>query len=66
MNFQIPKVHGQAEVDAIVGSIRAIPGVKTVIGDHKTKLFAAQWSDPATWDQIANAITQTGFVPKYR
>jgi len=36
------------------------------VGHRPTKIFAIQWSDPATWDQIEKTLIEMGYSPKYK
>ena len=63
-NFHLPNVQNDAEVQALAAQLNQIPGVRRTIGDAKTKIFVVEWSDPATWDHISDALVRMGYVPK--
>ena len=66
LDFQIPAVQSQAEAQAIVERLWATPGVTYAKGDHRTKIFVATWTQPATWETLKDAMLGMGYVPKYR
>ncbi|MEQ8671570.1 MAG: cation transporter [Aggregatilineales bacterium] len=63
-SFHIYQVHSQEEVDHITDALNRIPGVKSTTGDFETKIFAIQWSDPAEWKDIENAIVELDYTPE--
>lgn len=66
MNFQLPIVQSDAEVERVVSALRAIPGVHQVIGSRPTKIFAVTWNAPATWKTIENTLTEMSYTVKWK
>ena len=62
-SFQIYVINEQEEIDRVIGVLKALPGVNTVVGDRETKIFAIQWSEPTEWDDIEKAILKLHYTP---
>jgi hypothetical protein len=65
-DFQLPMIVNDDEVRNIESRLSAIPGVKEVHGNRPTKIFAAVWDDPATWDVIMDTLTEMGYTVKWQ
>jgi hypothetical protein len=55
-SFHIFQINDPMEAEQVVAALQAIPGVRSVTGDHETKIFAIQWSDPAQWEDIERTL----------
>jgi hypothetical protein len=65
-DLHIYEVRREQEVEDIKQRLNLIDGIKSVHGDHKTKIFAIQWSAPATWDQIVDVLHEIGYQPAHK
>jgi copper chaperone CopZ len=63
LSFQIPVVATEAEVQRIATRLAALPGVRSVQGDRRTKIFAMTWNAPTTRQDIQNALAALGYTP---
>jgi hypothetical protein len=63
-SFHIFNIPDQDAADRVVLALRTLPGVRSVVGDHETKIFAIQWSDPTTWRDIADVIVSLDYIPE--
>lgn len=63
LSFQIPVVNREDEVQRIATRLAALPGVRGVQGDRRTKIFTMTWSAPTTRDDISNALNRLGYTP---
>ncbi|MAS32431.1 MAG: hypothetical protein CL610_00405 [Anaerolineaceae bacterium] len=64
--FHIFTVKDENEVKLICEHISGVDGVDNVYGDHSTKIFAVQWSAPATWEDIEDTLTRQGYQPAHQ
>ena len=63
LSFQIPAVRLEDEVQRIATRLAALPGVRWVQGDRRTKIFAMTWNAPTTRKDISDALTEIGYTP---
>lgn len=61
--FSIPAVNSQMEVDRIVGTVAAMPGVQRAKGHLPTRLFTITWNAPATLEGVGHVISGLGYTP---
>jgi copper chaperone CopZ len=65
-SFHLYEVEDENEVQEVMSELSSIDGVRSVQGDHETKIFAVTWSEPATWDDIRLALSAMHYTPEYR
>lgn len=65
MSFHLYQVDDEAEEQEVLHRLSSIPGVRYVHGDHETKIFAVQWSEPATLEDIKLALAEMHYTPDY-
>jgi hypothetical protein len=65
ISFHLYEGDDEAEQQAVLQELSNIPGVHYVHGDHETKIFAVQWSEPATLDDIKRALAEMHYTPDY-
>ena len=64
--MHIYEVRSDHEVQQITQALDTLPGVEGIEGDWRTKIFAIQWSDPATWEQILDVLVGMGYQPDWQ
>ena len=64
--FHIFMVRDEDEVRQIEARLRALDGIVSVHGDHRTKIFAIQWTEPASWELIEDTLSRMGYVVEHR
>ena len=65
-SFQITAVRREDEVQRIATTLASLPGVKSVLGDRRTKIFAITWNEPTTLADISKSIAKLGYVPQLK
>ena len=59
----VPNVSCDHCVRAIKNELVELEGVKRVEGNPDTKMISVEWEDPATWQQIADTMTEIEYAP---
>jgi hypothetical protein len=65
ISFHLYQVNDEAEAQEVLSELSDIPGVRYVHGDHETKIFAVQWTEPATLEDIKLALAEMHYTPDY-
>ena len=61
--FQVPNIGCDGCVKAIKNELSELDGVSKVDGVVDTKTVTVEWDNPATWDQIVEALTEIEYAP---
>jgi hypothetical protein len=64
-SFHLYLVKDGNEVHGVEHALSQLDGVKYVHGDHKTKMFAIQWTEPATWDDIEKTMNEMDYTVEH-
>ncbi len=62
--FKVPAIGCNGCVKTIVAELKTLDGVQQVQGSVDTKLVTVTWDSPATWEQIAGALTAIEYAPE--
>lgn len=65
ITFHLYEVWDEAEAQEVIRELSSIDGVRYVHGDHETKIFTVQWSEPATLNDIKVALAEMHYTPDY-
>ena len=60
----VPNISCGHCVHTIESEVSELPGVKVVKADEKTKKVTIEWGDPATWQKIAETLTEIDYPPE--
>ena len=61
--FQVPNIGCEGCVRTIQNEVSQIAGVKAVDGVVDTKTVTVEWDNPATWQKIAETLTEIDYAP---
>jgi copper chaperone CopZ len=61
--FQVPNIGCDGCVRSIKNELSEIAGVQKVDGVVATKTVTVEWTNPATWDKIVDALTEIEYAP---
>ncbi len=61
--FQVPNIGCDGCVRSITNELNGIPGVIKVDGTVSDKVVTVEWKEPATWQQIVDALTEIDYAP---
>ncbi len=61
--FQVPAIGCDGCVKTIQNEVSEISGVKRVDGDVDSKMVTVEWDTPASWEQIAEKLTEIEYAP---
>ncbi|GIK64215.1 MAG: heavy metal transporter [Chloroflexi bacterium] len=62
--FNVPAISCGHCVHTVEREIKSIAGVKSAHADEKTKQVVVEWDNPATWEQIKNALVEIEYPPE--
>ncbi len=62
--FSIPAISCGHCVHTVEREIQGITGVKSARADEKSKQVVVEWDNPATWEQIKNALVEIEYPPE--
>jgi len=61
--FSVPNISCGHCVHTIESEVGELQGVESVKADEHTRIVTIKWSDPATWSQIKNTLTEIDYPP---
>lgn len=61
--FTVPNIGCDGCVRAVEGELKSIAGVQTAKADLDSKRVTVSYDEPATWDQLVNALTEIEYPP---
>jgi copper chaperone CopZ len=61
--FQVPNIGCDGCVNTVKNELKALPGVRTVVGEVESKQVTVEWDNPANWQQIVAALTEIDYAP---
>lgn len=61
--FEVPNIGCDGCVRTIRNELSEIPGVKVVDGVVDSKTVTVEWESPATWQKIADVLTEIDYAP---
>jgi len=61
--FKVPNIGCDGCVRTVEGELRELAGVQRVKAERDSKMVTVQWDDPATWEQIARALSAIDYAP---
>ncbi len=62
--FVVPSISCGHCVNSIQNEVAELGGVKSVVADQASKVVTVTWDAPATWEQIAAALTEMDYAPQ--
>ena len=62
--FKVPNIGCDHCVHTIKTELGALDGVQSVEGAVDTKIVTVKWADPATWQKIADTLTEIDYAPE--
>jgi copper chaperone CopZ len=62
--FTVPAIHCGHCTHTVQMEVGDIPGVTRVKADLDSKQVFVEWDEPATWDQIQNALVEINYPPE--
>ncbi len=63
ITFEVPNIGCDGCVRTIRNELSEIPGVKVVDGVVDSKTVTVEWESPATWQKIADVLTEIDYAP---
>ena len=62
--FKVPNIGCDHCVHTIKTELGELEGVQSVEGAVDTKIVTVKWNAPATWQQIADTLTEIEYPPE--
>lgn len=59
----VPTISCHHCTTTIERELREVDGVTEVTADPRTRRVSVRWEDPATWEEIADTLTDIGYPP---
>ena len=61
--FEVPNIGCDGCVQSIKNELGDLAGVSRVHGEVETRMVTVEFSEPASWEEIANALEAIDYAP---
>ena len=62
--FIVPNISCSHCVHTVESEVGAVPGVRSVEADEKTRQVTVRWESPATWAAIEKTLAEIDYPPQ--